>query len=263
MVVRQNVPLRVLNRLTAEGRRAGWAVRKNLWKLSGKRIVHLLHIGKTGGTAVAQALHAHSRTPTHVILKEGHRIQLRHVPPGEQIVFFLRDPITRFISGFYSRRRMGWPRYQGQWTPAESEAFSRFETPDAVGRALGSANVHERHGAEQAMRGIYHVQSHYWDWFDNEATFRSRQRDVLFVGRQERLADDFRVLTRLLHLPDAVQLPDDDVKSHRGALDDDKRMSAAAVGALRDWYREDYGFIKLCEGAVGLRPVQDPWEVRS
>jgi hypothetical protein len=238
--------------------RAALGARKAVWRASGRQIVHLLHIGKTGGTAVSDALAEHSRTATSILIKEGHRVHLRHVPRGERIVFFLRDPVTRFISGFNSRRRMGRPRFYSPWSAAETEAFSRFETAESLGCALASGDRETRAAAERAMRGIYHVNSHFWDWFGDEAAFRARLDDVLFAGRQERLAEDFEQLKALLGVPPGVVLPSDDQRSHRSPEAMERRLSDVAIAALTDWYRDDYAFIDLCERTVNLRPVPGP-----
>lgn len=237
-----------------------WEARKLIWKVSGRTVVHLLHIGKTGGTAIADALAGHSRTSRYLIFKQGHRFTLDHASPGEKVIFFLRDPIDRFISAFYSRKRMGQPRFSGPWTPAEAEAFTRFETPDALGRALASSRNDEREAAGRGMRGIYHLKSSFWEWFGDEAAFRRRLDDVLLVGRQERLADDFERMKRVLDLPGDLGLPTDDVRAHRTPAGLDKRLSEEAVAALLDWYRDDYRFIRLCEELAGLPQFQSRWE---
>src|SRR5689334_1107802 len=84
--------------------------------------VHLLHVGKTGGTAVKHAL-AGVVTEQFRIVAHSHDITIRDVPIGEHVVFFVRDPISRFVSGFYSRQRQGRPRYDVPWSPNESIAF--------------------------------------------------------------------------------------------------------------------------------------------
>ncbi len=44
---------------------------------------------------------------------------LRNITEGEGIIFFLRDPTSRFVSGFYSRQRQGQPRYYSPWSSDE------------------------------------------------------------------------------------------------------------------------------------------------
>jgi len=75
----------------------------------GKQIVHLLHISKTGGTAVKSTLRGHLTTTTSAIFLHEHSWHLRHVAQGEKAVMFFRHPIPRFVSAFNSRQRCGRP----------------------------------------------------------------------------------------------------------------------------------------------------------
>ena len=77
--------------------------------LYGKQGVHFLHIRKTGGTAVKHALKSHLRTRRYLIFLHKHNVKLKDVPVGDKVFFFLRDPVSRFVSGFYSKQRRGRP----------------------------------------------------------------------------------------------------------------------------------------------------------
>ncbi|OHB36862.1 MAG: hypothetical protein A2Y09_07740 [Planctomycetes bacterium GWA2_39_15] len=57
-------------------------------KIQGKQYVHLLHIGKTGGTAVKYALKNHLITDKYVINLHRHKVRLRDLPKND-LVFFL------------------------------------------------------------------------------------------------------------------------------------------------------------------------------
>ena len=70
-----------------------------------QEVVHILHIRKTGGSAVKESLGPYTMTDKFRIKLHGHSFTLKDVPKGEKVVFFLRDPFTRFVSGFYSRKR--------------------------------------------------------------------------------------------------------------------------------------------------------------
>lgn len=230
--------------------------------------VHMLHIGKTGGTALKatfrqnadrvlvtysrnkRTVKASFRRPAAerelVLRLHPHSYTLRDVPVGEKVFFFLRDPVSRFVSGFNSRLRQGQPRHQKRWTSNEAEAFAHFDTPNALGRALASEDANTRIAAEAAMRGITHVQSSLWDWFHDPEYFEQRINDVLFVGFQETLNDDFETLKSILNLPQHARLPADDVTSHRTPQGLDRKLDDVAQQALRRWYARDYEFLKLC-----------------
>lgn len=217
-------------------------------KIQGKQYVHLLHIGKTGGTAVKYALKNHLITDKYVIKLHRHKVGLRDLPKNDLVFFFLRDPVSRFISSFYSRQRQGLPRYYFPWSPEEKAAFDYFDTPNKLAIALSSEHKQEKARAEKAMRSIFHVKDSYWKWFDNEQYYHSRLCDIFFIGFQENLSEDFNLLKLKLGLPKSLELPTDDIQAHKNPEHLDKTLEERAIGNLKNWYKQDYAFINLCKG---------------
>ena len=143
-------------------------------------------------------------------------------------MFFLRDPASRFVSGFYTRLRQGIPNRVSPWSPEETEVFLRFRTPNELAEALP--------GAAWAMRSVYHIRTRYSYWLRDEAYLLSRRHDLFFVGFQETLDADFEQLTRRLGV--RAVLPDDDTTAHRNSDLFDRDLSPLALEHLRDWYSE-------------------------
>lgn len=222
-------------------------------RAQGKRCVHFLHLGKTGGSAVKHAIET-CRNPhmCYVLYLHPHETTLRDVPEGHKFFFLLRDPVSRFVSGFYSRQRQGQPRYYLRWSAGEKTAFERFESPNALGRALCSADPGERAAAEAAMRSIMHVKDSYWNWFESRDYFLSRLPDLFFIGFQEQLAEDFEVLRNKLFLP-CLTLPQDDLFAHRNPAELDRSLDPEALANLKRWYADDYAFVELCHDIVRQR----------
>src|SRR5438309_7646179 len=163
--------------------------------------VHFLHVGKTGGTAIKYALREFTEAGDYMLKLHDHDFTLLNVPDGDKVIFFVRDPIARFISGFYSRQRQGQPRYHVPWTAAEKAAFARFATPSELASALSCERDEQRNAATYAMKNIGHVKSSLWDWLGSEAYFQTRRDAILLVGFQERLNEDFQILKEKLGLP--------------------------------------------------------------
>lgn len=205
--------------------------------------VHFLHIGKTGGSAIKHALDGRQETSRYSITLHGHEVSLREIPRGERVFFFLRDPVSRFISGFYSRRRKGQPRYFSEWSPTEEAVFEAFETPSRLACALADGDVL----ALRAMTDVEHFRS-FSAWCGDLAYFQSRLHDVLFIGFQERLDADFALLKRILDLPRVATLPADDVQAHRNPANLDRTLDVRGLTAIRDWYRDDIDFVRFCAG---------------
>lgn len=247
--------MKTLSRIARKGRLRA----HRLWhRWQGKPRVHFLHLGKTGGSAVKYAIencpNPHVR---YVLYLHPHETTLRNVPEQEKFFFFLRDPVSRFISGFYSRQRQGRPRYFMAWTPDEKLAFERFSSPNDLASALSSDDPQQKAHAEAAMRSILHVKDPYWSWFESEDYFASRLSDLFFVGFQEQLSSDFEILKSKLELAD-IALPQDEVHAHRNPADLDKSLDERAVTNLRGWYAADFRFVEHCH-----KLVRDREELRT
>jgi len=207
--------------------------------------IHLLHLRKTGGTVLKHVLEAYAHTSECTIIPHGHSTVLRDVPLGEKVIFFLRDPLTRFVSGFYCRQRQGSPRYNSPWKPAERAAFERFQSPNDLARTLSSPDPTERELAWSAMGTIQHLCSTL-TWLESEAYLRSRLPDILYIGFQEALSRDFECLKKKLNLPAGLRLTEDEVEAHRHPPHLDYQLDALAVANLREWYEADQHILDLC-----------------
>lgn len=228
-----------------------------LYRIQGKRVLHFLHLGKTGGTAVKHALMQAPSGRRHVLYLHSHNVKLEDIAKGEGVFFCVRNPTARFISGFYSRQRQGQPRHFSPWSPEEKSAFEFFSTPNQLGKALSSQDLELRQRAINAMKNIQHINSSYWDWFKDEEYLRSRQSDIFFIGFQEQLTENFEILKIRLEIPANIELPKDDFHAHRNPIHLDTSLEAQAVKNIRDWYQDDYRFIKLCREIVDQQKVEE------
>jgi hypothetical protein len=232
------------------------SVSRGMDQLRGKGALHFLHIGKTGGSAVKSALggKVSSRYRLHL---HGHGHLLTDVPRGKKCFFFVRDPLRRFVSGFYSRQRQGLPRYLVPWSPGEEEAFRRFASPNKLAVALSSGDVETRSAALAAMNSIQHVRDPYGRWFIDTEYLESRLSDILFVGSQERLDDDFNCLKELVRLPGDCRLPQDDLGAHRSPRGLDTHLDDSAKANLLAWYADDYRLLSILCGRFTNLPEYD------
>lgn len=226
--------------------------------------LHFMHIGKTGGTAVKIGLrrggfaYRHERrapevreTPFGKIRLHGHSFRLDQLPPDDYVFFFLRDPISRFVSGFDSRLHEGRPHYHVEWTPRERQAFEAFPTPQRLASALVSQDADERLRARHAMSAIRHLRFQ-TRWTGPPKRLRPRLHQVVYIGRQETLDADWERLKAVLGLPEDLELPSDLVTAHR-RMSDDAPLDAVATEALREWYARDYRLLNVCEAVRAER----------
>jgi len=231
---------------------AYWLLKRE-WKgmvhrLQNRRIVHFLHIPKTGGTALTATLSGHETSSDYeIVLHDGHDLKLSDIPLGEKVFFFMRDPISRFVSGFYGRQRQDLPRYDAPWEPNEEAVFRRFSTPNELALALSSDDQELRVAAASALKSLLQIKMPLQTWLKSESYLQSRRSDILFIGFQETLDDDFELLRRILNLPGAVDLPKDHVAAHKNPAHVDRRLEAEAIRNLKIWYEKDYRFFGICK----------------
>lgn len=218
--------------------------------------IHFLHIRKSGGTAIKYALRQAAKThgdplqtPYGALVHHPHGVRLDDLPPDDQAMFSVRDPASRFVSGFYSRLRKGAPRYNREWSDAERKCFGWFSTPQELAEALTKGWGPQRKKAEFAMKSIRHLRKPMIWWTGTADEFRSKLGRVLYIARQETLDEDFQRLKKLLDLPADLALPSDPVQAHRFTGDADRSLTPKMVAALREWYADDYALIEVCDEA--------------
>jgi hypothetical protein len=216
--------------------------------VTGRTNVHFLHIRKTGGTTIKHVLIDHQVLARHVLHLHPHRVRLADIPRGHKVMFVVRDPVTRFVSGFGSRLRQGAPAHHVPWTADEARAFAQFKDPESLALALDA--THPDHAAAlHAMASITHIRASYWDWFSNEALLAEREDQIFFIGRIETFAADFAALKPALALPDSLVLPEDAKSTNRsaGVPGTSSRLGEEAVRQIHAWYQRDYDFLAFCD----------------
>jgi len=223
------------------------------------RRLHFVHVGKTGGTAIKQTLmrrrlaywqeekaEAAPETPHGRIQLHHHKFTMADVPAEDKVFFCVRDPIDRFMSAYYSRLHKGKPRFYYEWSEAERKAFEAFPTPQQLAMALTSRDEEERGRARSAMRRIRHL-----GFMDRQLgtprQLRAQLGQIVYIARQETLADDWEQIKVMLALPPEAELPSGPVRSHRRDASVDRTLDDDARRALREWYERDYRLVSYCD----------------
>jgi hypothetical protein len=235
-------------------------IKKNYFKvrheiyMNTKIKIHFYHIGKTGGTNIKMTLVKNFVTykrkyiyiNKYIIILHDHLFGLSDTPVGEKIIFFLREPVKRYVSGFNTRLRQEKPFAFVPWDEKEKKAFSKFITPNELALALHSEDCLLRKDAEDAMRNIGHINTSYFDWFIDFDTFIEREKDILFYGFQEHFDDDFNKLKKILGIPGHIYLNKDDLFSHKTPSYLNNKLDEAATKNIEKWYEEDIKFYNYC-----------------
>lgn len=222
------------------------------------KMLHFIHIPRTGGTSFkyamkkgyfddGYALDNIIKTDKYNIILNGH---------GQSItlnsIFFIRDPIERFTSCFYSRYNQGGDLYSGPWLDEEVKSFRLFKLPNLLGEALSSGNIRERIDAEFAMNNIQHIRRNLGHWLGTPEFLKNYLKNIFFVGRTKTLYKDFEILKSKLGLGDGYQLPDDPVKQSKITLSS-RELSDKAISNLKYWYKDDYKLINILENYFDIK----------
>jgi len=210
------------------------------------REIAFMHIGKNAGTQImhlAQQIKGHG-VQVHLL---PHTRKLCEIPPELPYFFSIRNPITRFKSGFYSRKRKGQPRIYSEWSKPEAMAFGRFAHANDLAEALFRPGE-DGMLAAQAITAIRHTSMQQIDWFERIGYLDFRP--PVWIIRQENFAADFGVFLRRLGLPltfAELKPASDAAAAHRNDYSQASELSSLAQENLRRWYARDVVFYDLCE----------------
>ena len=219
----------------------------------GREPIHFLHISKTGGTNLVNLLEkVNADQDRYFFIKRGHDTRLRDLPKSHRYFFTVRDPISRFVSGFYSRQREGKPRHLVEHTTEERLAFAQFAKPNELAAALQPDHSKYREAVE-AVNSISHTRRHMFHNFGDSFDFLS-ERPPLMVLRQEHLSEDVISLFCQLGIDIDPTLSTDPRVAHNndyggfGAIP----LTAMESNNVRRWYQRDYELLSSIEETVGF-----------
>jgi len=229
------------------------------WTLDGKLLI--LHIGKTGGSALKDAVVPWLNWNRAFFIADreawpsGVKDQLWQgdVLRGclaRRFAFVVRAPLRRFVSSWVSRWRSDRPAWNNPWSRVEADVFRTFQSPDQVGCALSSENRSLRRAAVKAMQGVGHVRDTMLNYLGGSLSVVERcARSILFVGRLERIDEDWPKLARILDESYAWQVHPRPWMSRKHASPSTfnilAKLGPCAYGNLMEWYRMDYELLAL------------------
>lgn len=219
--------------------------------------MHLLHISKTGGTTVRQMFKTAGVNKTRdgrAVVLDPHQITMPDVlrqNDTNEVTFFLRHPVSRFVSGFNSRLRQGEPSHFRPWSDEEREVYESFPTANDLAESL-SAEGRRQDEAISAIRAINHTRWRLTDWLVSPQYLESRLDRIAFVGFQETFAEDAEALIKTLRIRQTVEVAHHHAAPPSTATD----MSDVAKANIEQWYSAD---VELYEWALARR---DQWKPR-
>lgn len=178
-----------------------------------------------------------------------HTVNLRKIAGDnltDKLIFFVREPVGRYISAFNSRLRQGRPRHDKPWTKREAIAFERFKTPNQLAEALSSPDTALQEKAFAAMRGIAHLRRNYKHYLGSVELLEEQQNRIYFIGTTENLTSDFSLLRKLLNIPENIKLPEGEFKAHRTPEGFERDVTELGRTNLHNYFAEEYRIYEWC-----------------
>lgn len=207
--------------------------------------IAFLHIGKNAGTQIvyiSNQLRPHGLD----IIKYPHNVTLKEIPNNQNYFFSIRNPIDRFKSGFYSRKRKGRPRLNIEWSAYEHKSFNTFEHANDLAESLfepGELGA----VASSAITAIGHISKHQIDWFAGIGFLELRP--PVWIIRQEHLKEDYASFLARLGLEKLTQYivpAENPAIAHINDYTGVPIFSMKAIQNLRSWYARDFVFYENC-----------------
>ena len=213
-----------------------------------KNSLIFIHIGKNAGTHINNiSSKINSLQSEYKIISARHRGNLRDIPKRIPYFFSIRDPISRFKSAFYSRKRKGYPVYDSPHNRSESKAFSIFKEANDLAESLfREDSIGEE--AFWAMNSITHIKTHQFDRFSSVPSFL-KYRPPIHIIRTENFKNDFSkflLKTNIKVSIDELNLEKDKNSSHTTIYSDIPSLSELAKSNLKIWFKKDYYFYGIC-----------------
>jgi hypothetical protein len=208
--------------------------------------VHYLHAGKCGGTYIKRQLDDLNRLQhSSYFCNHPHSVSLGNLPPQSRYFFSIRNPLSRFASGFFSRQRKGLPEHFSNWSLDEAKAFARFDNPDQLALSLFDSG-RDGEDARSAVSAIFHLSRKQVSWFDSIDNFLVT-RPPVWIVRQEQLVPDLRNMLIMLGMDRQCYDRCLDDKIHANPYGSNYVWSDLSVENLTTWYAQDFQLYARCE----------------
>ena len=226
--------------------------------------VHALHIRKSGGTAIRNAVRPyHPRIFKRKIWTYQHQTTFADIlrnHPAARILFCVRDPAKRFVSGFNSRLRKSQPRRFKEWDAGEQLVFDAFKTANELAEALNSPDPVKKMEADWSMKLMPHLSYSLTYWLNNPDYLEQHKENIFYIAETKTLDEDFEYIKSSIGLPAEASLPRSDADRHATPAGFSTQLSEEGLKNVRNHFRDDYEIYEWCLGyreAMGWPPDRE------
>lgn len=207
--------------------------------------VCVLHIGKTAGTFFRDVIRSAPKLPKELnLLDHKHTMAttLRDFGATRKLVILFRNPVERFVSGFYSRLRQGRPTYNSIWSPSEAISFSYFRTPTELAESLFSSDERLKSAGTFAMSNIQHINRGYEFFLESAEALEAARSCIVICCDVNNLDEKLNSILKALNIHGPVDL--DRARVHRSEVS--HRLSEEAVESLKKYWAKEFVIFEKC-----------------
>lgn len=219
--------------------------------LDDDKYVHYLHIGRNAGTTIKEFNSRVSELTPIKIMSHEHKISLSDIPPKADYFFSIRDPIERFYSAFYWRRRRRDEAALSDvdsYSDQERKAFTRFREANDLAENL-FADGEVGLNAFAAMQEIKHIMRPQHSWFPTVEEVFVR-RPPLAIVRLKKMREDLNFLAAKFQLDLDAIWREREVQHHQNNYADKPPLSPRAIENLKRWYATDFQFYEMANSWI-------------
>lgn len=205
------------------------------------------HIGKTGGGSVRTfLLPVRDRWAG-----AGHQENLSSISqkwPGVPMTFFVRDPITWFVSAFNNFRRAVVQKPEGK-LPSQIDltTYHLFPTPNDLAEGLASTDERILSAARWAMSSHGFLKRPLATNLGGGPEVVDRHLSTIpLICVFEEFDRSIEAMRVVFNLPSHLKVPKEDDTVHKGLSHLPKKLSDVGRRAVAEWYRDDIAVYEHC-----------------
>ena len=202
-----------------------------------KVVINILNIGRISIPYMESLLNGKELDGYQVKFRPP-RIRLKNLPVGSRVWVIVRDPISRFISSFYSRRYEGKPLFMIPWTEAEKSLYHRYETVNDLAEALSDENALVRFRAIQDMRDIGFLDRVYQHYYEG-LTQDDCDKEIHAITDIEQIEAVECEVKKIFDVPTSLKLDDPDEALMQTC---DWHLSDTGLENLRLWFQKENSY---------------------
>lgn len=203
-----------------------------------RKRIHFIHIGRTGGSVLRDALLKINLTQKkYFFCVYGHDFQAFNLKKKDKYIIIFRDPLKRFVSSFYSRKFKNISSYTKTKLPKEEEnILNTFQHANDLAESLCSNDENVKKKAIQAISTLKNVKDKYIHYINLKFM---KKHPPLFIFKTESLEDDFSKFIKFLDIKTDISLSKDKNIMKKNDYKNIPNLSNLSVSNLTKWYKDD------------------------